>query len=1273
MASRERPLMPNIGKYEIESRIGHGGMGDVYRAFDPTLRRRVAIKVLKVEGDTENLNRFRLEATSAGNLNHPNIVTIHDYGDFEGEPYIVMEYLEGEDLQRTIDSGKKFDLVEITGIMSQVADALECAHQAGVIHRDVKPANIMLPSRGGSQQNVKLMDFGIARLAGANTQQTKVGHLIGTVLYMSPEQFHNLELDRRVDIWAYGVIYYQLLAGKHPFAVSDQIVTMYNIANKPAPPICSINPDVPEALGQIVDRCLSKDRDQRYATMEDLRFDVMPVLQDLSRQQAARMLGEARKLIDNSDWDAAQTIIKRVLELDPADRTAVALRRTVADALRKRETAPRISNLVAAAEQHIAEKQYQKALETLDTALKIDPGAEDVRKRGVEVRELLERERRAQELLHAARQDMATEHFTGAYQHATEALRYDPGHVEAAQLLASVRDEMARRERQKRVRDGLDKARQLLGGGSYDEAIKLLQELLEFYPGTLEASQLLREAESIREMELRNRRLRDSLTAVKEFLRLQRFSDAVQRLETLSTEFPGEEEVLRMLHYAREEWKVRQRVEALDRIKAGIAQLRGEGRFDEALRLVERSQLEFPKEPELLRLGQAVSAAKAEAERRAALDRVLLDAQAKRQNGELTEAIKLIDLGLEQHGPDERLLGVREQLERDWQTAQRNQALHRVLQEGRQFFNRKEWDKAIPHFQQVVKQYPEEVEPRELLAAAEATRAQERKERAEREAWEKKEKADREAREQKERAEREAGERRRQIEQTALAKAVELEGRNQREAAVAEIETALRQYSDSAPLLEAKARLQREIAEAKKTQERELKLFEARRKADEEQKRRAQELEDKANEQRRTLAAKVEDALAKAYLAIGQGDLAKAGKMIAEAGKIDASHPGLPRAQADLQAAQNLATQQVAARPVEQAKPFPVKAIGIGAGAAVAALVGAFLLLHKPPAPTLDVSPRSANLSAAPASISLTGTGPFQAKPSDPWINVDPDSGTLPSTVVLSAKPGNLAAGTYTGSVEISSGELNKPIAVSLTIEARKPPPPPPVEKDPNTEVVKPPSAAQAEISLSPESLNVTYQAGTPEPAPRSIYADGKGKFEASVRNGQWVSISPAAGNLPGPLSVAIHPGQLPPGSYATQIVVSSVDSPAAKKFANIHLTVTEAAKPVVVKPPVDPPVTPPPPPVEPQKCSSVGYFGRLLGDLVWNGNLPPNGKVVIGPSSVTQGTVAAVGSYIPRMACFDVSNLSPGVRASTAASTLTLTNTSGAPINSISVHWAVK
>jgi serine/threonine-protein kinase len=1240
--------MPNIGKYEIESRIGHGGMGDVYRAFDPTLRRRVAIKVLKLQGDTENLNRFRLEATSAGNLNHPNIVTIHDYGDFEGEPFIVMEYLEGLDLQRTIDSGKKFDLVEITDIMSQVADALECAHQAGVIHRDVKPANIMLLNRGG----VKLMDFGIARLAGANTQQTKAGHLIGTVLYMSPEQFHNLELDRRVDIWAYGVIYYQLLAGKHPFAVQDQIVTMYNIANKAAPPICSINQEVPEALGQIVDRCLAKDRDQRYATMEDLRFDVMPVLQDLSRQQAARMIGEARKLIDSGDWDTAQSIVKRVLELDPADRSAVALRKTIADALRKREAAPRLSSLAATAEKHIGAREFPKALEALDTALKIDPTHEDLRARAAEVRELIEREKRAAELLQAARQDLATEHFTGAYQNATEALRYDPNRPEAVQLLASVQQEIEKRDREKRLREALEKSRSLLGIGSFDEAIPLLQEIIVNFPGTLEASQMLREAEAARDKELRNRRLRESLTAVKEMLRLKRFQEAVQRLEALTVEFPGEDEVIQMLRYAREEWKVRQRVEALDRIKSNIAQLQREGRFDEAIRLLDRSQAEFPAEPDLLRLAQAVNAAKAEAERRAALERVVLEAQGKKQSGEITEAIRLLDLGLQQHGPDERLLGVREQLDRDWRAAQRNQAYRKVMQEGREFAGRREWEKAISHYQQIVRQYPEEAEPRALLAEAEASFARERRERAEKD---------------------------------ALSKAAALESQNQRESALAEVDAVLRFYPESAVLAEAKARLQKEIAEARKTQERELKLLEARRKAEEEQRRRAQELEEKAREQQRQISAKVEDALAKAYLALGQGDLGKASKMIAEAGKIDASHPGLERARNDLRVAQELANRQTASRAAQPAagKPagLPVAGIAIGAVAAVAVLAGAFFYLHKAPDVPLEVTPQSAQLAFTigeappnPMNLSVSGSGSFHATASDPWISVAPDSGNLPATLVLSGKMEGLKPGDYRGSVDISAGQALRHVTVSLTVAPANviPPVVEPNKPDINKPDTNNPPPTQPEINISPENVTVSYQAGSPDPAPRLIYVYGKGHFQASVRNPQWVAVNPADGAIPGSISLGIHPGQLPLGSYATQLVVTTPEAPAVKKFASIRLTVTAAAKPEVkeVPPVVNPPVVNPP---EPVKCSSEGYLGRRIGDMVWNGTLAPNGKLVITSGTSQAGGGSLVGPSFPKLACFDVSGLPAGVRSSTSAGTLTLTNASGAPVTSITIHWMVR
>jgi serine/threonine protein kinase len=168
----------------------------------------------------------------------------------------------------------------------------------------------------------KVMDFGIARLKGGRTQQTKIGHLIGTVLYMSPEQVLSLEPDCRVDIFALGVILYQLLTGKHPFAAPDQIVTLYNITHKPAPPVCSINPNVPEALGRIVERCLNKDRENRYHTMAELRSELLQVLPILVHRQATCSVTEAREAIRNQDWNTARNLIRRVFELDPANDSA---------------------------------------------------------------------------------------------------------------------------------------------------------------------------------------------------------------------------------------------------------------------------------------------------------------------------------------------------------------------------------------------------------------------------------------------------------------------------------------------------------------------------------------------------------------------------------------------------------------------------------------------------------------------------------------------------------------------------------------------------------------------------------------------------------------------------------------------------------------------------------------------------------------------------------------------------------------------------------------
>jgi hypothetical protein len=1225
-------------------------MGDVYRAYDPVLRRRVAVKVLKVEGDEETLNRFRLEATSAGNLNHRNIVTVHDYGVFEGEPYLVMEYLEGEDLQRTIEGGKKFDLAEIADIMSQVADSLECAHQHGVIHRDVKPANIMLLNKGG----VKLMDFGIARLAGANTQHTKAGHLVGTVLYMSPEQFHNLELDLRVDIWAYGVIYYELLAGKHPFQVPDQIVTMYNITNKPAPPICSINKEVPEALGQIVDRCLSKDRDQRYRSMEDLRFDVMPVLQDLSKEQAARMLSEACRLMEKSDLEPAQALIRRVLELDPANRQALGLRKAVAESLKKRDVGPRLETLSSAADQHIAAKEYTKALEAIETALKLDSSQVTLRRKSEQIKELIEREKQAAELLRKAKENLETLNLTDAHRQATEALRYDPGLSEGNRVLASVEGQIAQRDRQKSLQEGLSQARDLLRANSFDGAVAALKALVAANPGVLEAVQLLREAESARDEFKRSSRLRDELAKVKEGLRLQHFAESVQRLERLLSEFPGQPEVQDLLRYAREEWKVQQRSESLQRLREQIAKLQNEGRFEEALGFLERSKVEFPDEPDLIRLSQSVSANKAEAGRRAALEQTIIDVRARQSSGDLTEALRIADLGLRNYGPDEKLNVLRGQIEAEWQKLQRTRAIEKAIADGRPFLDRHEWEKAIAYFQNVVRQYPGEREPARLLSESEA--------------WLK--------REQKQRAENEA--------HTRIAA---LEAQGQKEVAFAEVVSALRLYSDSSSLNQAKERLQREIAERQQARERETKLEELRLKAQAEQQRRQLEADQAAEQQRRQIADKVEALLAKAYLAIGQGELGKAAKSIAEARKVDANHPGIQRAQSDLDAEQAKARQKTAERvlppkavhvsaPAAESpalsKPLPIKAIGIGVGLALAAAAAVFYFIQPKPVVQvpLEVAPQSVELSfrlagasPKPATIMVKGRpgADFIARSSDPWISIAPASGTLPTTLVLTAKPSSLTQGLHTGSVEVAAGKSTATIAVSLTVI------PPSSTSSPSTQPTTGiENPAKPELKVVPETLSFTWDPGTPEPAAKTIYLSGFGRYQTSVRNESWTSVAPSSGQIPDQVKVTVHPTSLTAGSsgsHTNTVWITSPDLPGVQRAVTVQLMINDA------------PAKGTPAASTPDAKPAGGLFlgGRRSDDLSWSGTLAPGGTVVIGPGGVVQGDGKVIGASIPRGVAFDVSNVPAGIKATAGVNSLTLTNVSGAAQSLVTVHWAVK
>ena len=258
-----------IGRYEIKEMIGEGAMAEVYRAFDSGINRSLALKVLKEDFcvDEEYLSRFLREAKAAGALSHQNIVTVYDVGEFEGLPYIMMELLEGQTLGRLLEKEKRLGIEQALIISLQLAKALGYAHEAGIVHRDVKPENIMIQPDGG----VKVADFGIARMnERGDVQKTLVGSVLGTPRYMSPEQALGEKVDGRADLFAVGVIMYEMLTGKKAFD-SDSIGTlMTQIIQKQPRPIQEYCPEMPAGLKQIIQKLLQKKPGKRFESGGEL-------------------------------------------------------------------------------------------------------------------------------------------------------------------------------------------------------------------------------------------------------------------------------------------------------------------------------------------------------------------------------------------------------------------------------------------------------------------------------------------------------------------------------------------------------------------------------------------------------------------------------------------------------------------------------------------------------------------------------------------------------------------------------------------------------------------------------------------------------------------------------------------------------------------------------------------------------------------------------------------------------------------------------------------
>src|SRR5438034_7121347 len=257
----------SIGKYEIRREIGRGAMGVVYEGYDPSIKRVVALKTIRADqlagGDPAAvIARFRREAQAAGRLNHPNIVSIYDFGEDGGVWYIAMEFVQGRELKEYFETNERFKIADIVRIMGQILNALDYSHRQGVIHRDVKPANIFLLADG----SVKVADFGIAHIESSNL--TQVGTVMGTPSYMSPEQIMGLPVDGRSDLFSTGVVLYQFLTGERPFAGSAATTMQKVLKEDPLPP-STLNVQLSPALDAVVRKALAKRADERFQTAQE--------------------------------------------------------------------------------------------------------------------------------------------------------------------------------------------------------------------------------------------------------------------------------------------------------------------------------------------------------------------------------------------------------------------------------------------------------------------------------------------------------------------------------------------------------------------------------------------------------------------------------------------------------------------------------------------------------------------------------------------------------------------------------------------------------------------------------------------------------------------------------------------------------------------------------------------------------------------------------------------------------------------------------------------
>lgn len=617
----------HIGKYRVDGVIGGGGMGIVYRAFDPVLEVAVAIKVIR--GAAE-IKRFYVEAKSTASMRQcPNIVTVYDFGEQDGNPYLVMEYLEGISLDSIIKNRTPLNLSEKLRIIVDVLNGLSYAHDRNIIHRDIKPANIIVLNDGMA----KIVDFGIARI-GDTTGVTNPNTVLGTLEYMSPEAFQGAKLDASADVWSTSVVLYQLLTGKSPFKAeteSNPAPVIHRVIHEDPPPLEHFMTEHVAEFQAILARGLAKKREERYGSAKEFALDLLQIQQQLKAQDAARYFEQGQAAVRSEEWERARRLFDEAVKIDPQNTTARRWLHQVTERLRIEQRRQQVLRLHEEANTARVERRFDDALALIDEAIHIDSTNQQLQA----LRAAVENDKNLQAKLHSSLETARTSLQRGQLQDAAravqEVLAIAPQDTQARTLDGLIRKKLEERQRQENFKRLIEQARKQLATGDFAGTAASIEAARQIESTSPELSVLVSQLSDAQTRAERESELKQLNRQIEAAFEKDDYQTVIVSATTGLHKFPGERSLLDLKALAEEQLAQQTKKTYLNEQVGEIHSLMRQGNLFEARTKIEQALVRYPGELLLEHLRSDVLSKLEAADEKERQTRVLKQAQLETQ------------------------------------------------------------------------------------------------------------------------------------------------------------------------------------------------------------------------------------------------------------------------------------------------------------------------------------------------------------------------------------------------------------------------------------------------------------------------------------------------------------------------------------------------------------------------------------------------------------------------------------------------------------------